>query len=51
VERIVFDTSDIDPIGVPVGAVRVRLWMRLADEGGTVHRHFAETVVRLKNGG
>ncbi len=51
VERLVFDTSDTDPIGVPVGAVRVRLWLRLRDEEGTVHRHSAETVVRLQNGG
>lgn len=51
VERLVFDTSNTDPVGVPVGAVRVRLWMRARDGGGTVHRHFAETVVRLQNGG
>ncbi len=51
VERLVFDTSSTDPVGVPVGAVRVRLWMRARDGGGTVHRHFAETVVRLQNGG
>ena len=50
VERLVFDTSETDPVGVPVGAVRVRLWLRLRDEGGTVHRHSAETVVRLQNG-
>lgn len=51
VERIVFDTRFTDPIGVPMGAVRVRLWLRLRDEEGTVHRHSAETVVRLQNGG
>jgi hypothetical protein len=51
VERLVFDTSATAPVDVPVGAVRVRLWMRLADEEGTVHRHFAQTVVRLQNGG
>lgn len=51
VERLVFDTSGTDPVGVPVGAVRVRLWLRLRDEEGTVHRRFAETVVRLQNGG
>ncbi|MCY2961109.1 MAG: hypothetical protein NTY35_13190 [Planctomycetota bacterium] len=50
VERLVFDTSSTDPVGVPVGAVRVRLWLRLRDEMGTVHRHSAETVVRLQNG-
>jgi hypothetical protein len=51
VERILFDTSAIDPVGVPVRAVRVRLWLRLPDVEGTVHRHFAEAVVRLQNGG
>lgn len=51
VERLVFDTSITDPVGVPVGAVRVRLWLRLRDEGGTVHRQSTGTVVRLQNGG
>ncbi len=51
VERILFDTSTTDPVGVPLRAVRVRLWLRLPDEKGTVHRHFAEAVVRLQNGG
>jgi len=51
VERLVFDTSGTDPLGTPTGAVRVRLWLRLRDEEGTVHRHSAETVVRLQNGG
>lgn len=51
VERLVFDTSITDPVGVPVGAVRARLWLRLRDGEGMVHRQFAETVVRLQNGG
>lgn len=51
VERLVFDTSVTDPVGVPVGAVRARLWLRLRDGEGMVHRQFAETVVRLQNGG
>ncbi|MBL8860719.1 MAG: hypothetical protein JNK02_01810 [Planctomycetes bacterium] len=51
VERVVFDTSATDPLGVPVGAVRARLWMRMVDQGGTAHSRFVETVVRLKNGG
>lgn len=51
VERILIDTSTTDPVGVPVRAVRVRLWLRLPDSEGTVHRHFAEAVVRLQNGG
>jgi len=51
VERLVFDTSITDPVGVPIGAVRARLWLRLRDGEGMVHRQFAETVVRLQNGG
>jgi len=50
VERILFDTGAID-LAVPLRAVRVRLWLRLPDGEGTVHRHFAEAVVRLQNGG
>jgi hypothetical protein len=52
VERLVFDTGETDPIGVPpTGVVRVRLWLRSRDGDGTLHRHFAETLVRLQNGG
>lgn len=50
VERVTFDTSIEDPVNVPIGVVRVRLWMRRLDERGTTHRHFVEQAVRLKNG-
>lgn len=50
VERMTFDTSAEDPVGVPVGAVRVRLWLRQRDDRGATHRHFVEQTVRLRNG-
>jgi hypothetical protein len=50
VERVLFETNALD-LTVPLRAVRVRLWLRLADGEGTVHRHFSEAVVRLQNGG
>lgn len=49
VERVVFDTSNSDPVGVPVGAVRVRLWMRATDGNGALQRWQGELVVDLRN--
>jgi hypothetical protein len=51
VERLVFDTAATDPVGVPLNAVRVRLWLRVADEEGTWHERVVESIVRLRNGG
>lgn len=51
VERLTFDTSTTDPVNIPVGACRIRLWLRERDEEGTLHRHFLESVVKLRNGG
>lgn len=51
VERLTFDTSTTDPVNIPVGACRVRVWLRERDEGGTLHRYFLESVVKLRNGG
>ena len=50
VERVLFETNTLD-LAVPQRAVRARLWLRLPDGEGTVHRHFGEAVVRLQNGG
>ncbi|MBK7876035.1 MAG: hypothetical protein IPJ77_09825 [Planctomycetes bacterium] len=50
VERVTFDTSAEDPVLVPFGAVRVRLWLRQLDERGALHRHVVEQTVRLRNG-
>lgn len=49
VERIVCDTSATDPVGVPVGAVRVRLWLRSRDETGALQRWRGESVIHLRN--
>ncbi|MEY2747834.1 MAG: hypothetical protein RL112_2876 [Planctomycetota bacterium] len=49
VERIQCDTSATDPVGVPVGAVRVRLWLRSRDETGAVQRWSGESIVHLRN--
>jgi hypothetical protein len=49
VERIVCDTSTTDPVGVPVGAVRVRLWLRARDETGAWQRWNGESIVHLRN--
>jgi hypothetical protein len=49
VERIVCDTSQTDPVGVPVGAVRVRLWLRAKDETGAIQRWRGESIVHLRN--
>lgn len=49
VERIVCDTSQTDPVGVPVGAVRVQLWLRARDETGAVQRWRGEGIVHLRN--
>lgn len=51
VERIAFDDSTTAGLGeVPVDAVRVRLFLRMRDDQGTVHRYSTESVVQLRNG-
>ena len=49
VERVVFDTSTTDPVGVPVGAVRVRLWLQATDDAGALHRWQGESVIEPRN--
>ena len=49
VERVVFDTSTTDPVGVPVGAVRVRLWLQTTDDAGALHRWQGESVIEPRN--
>jgi prepilin-type N-terminal cleavage/methylation domain-containing protein len=48
VERIVFE-GPWQNDEVPLRAVRVRIFFRKPDGGGTVHRWFAEALVNLKN--
>jgi len=53
VERIAFDNWTTVPGGLdelPDSAVRVRLYLRMRDEQGTVHRYSTESVVQLRNG-
>jgi type II secretory pathway pseudopilin PulG len=50
VERVAFETSAHDPVGIPVGAIRVRIWLRDKDERGTWHRLFTEALVDPRNG-
>lgn len=51
VERVTFESAVEAPAEVPLGAVRVRLWMRDVDERAGVHRYFVEAVADLRNGG
>lgn len=50
VERVAFETSAEDPVGIPVGAIRVRIWLRDRDDRGTWHRLFTEAMVDPRNG-
>lgn len=50
VERVVFDDAASSGFEIPMGSIRVRLFMRRVDGGGNVRRHFTEAVVSLRNG-
>jgi prepilin-type N-terminal cleavage/methylation domain-containing protein len=50
VERVVFDDALSSGFEVPLGAIRVRLYLRKRDGDGIVHRHWGEVTVRLQNG-
>lgn len=50
VERVLFEEATPGS-GIPLQAVRMRLWLRATGEEGMVFRHFTEAVVRLQNGG
>lgn len=49
VERVVFDDDESSGFEIPLGSIRVRLWMRDVDGTGQVQRYFTETVVALTN--
>ncbi|MCA8979457.1 MAG: prepilin-type N-terminal cleavage/methylation domain-containing protein [Planctomycetes bacterium] len=49
VERVVFDDDESSGFTIPLGSIRVRLWMRDVDGTGHVQRYFAESVVALTN--
>ena len=50
VDRIECSTSAQDPVGVPPGAVRVRLWLHRRDAAGGLQQLAVERLVRLENG-
>jgi hypothetical protein len=50
VERVTFETSAQDPAGIPVGAIRVRIWLRDRDDRGIWHRFATEALVDPRNG-
>ena len=49
VELLQFDLAD--GVEVPLGAARVRLFLRMHDPVGTLYRQAGEVTVRLRNGG
>lgn len=50
VERLVVDTAESSGFQIPLGSVRIRIFFRQFDEGGTLMRTTREAVVRLRNG-
>jgi prepilin-type N-terminal cleavage/methylation domain-containing protein len=53
VERIAFDhnaSTLLTPDPVPLGAMRVQVFLRQQDGEGSVHRYTARAVVRMRNG-
>ncbi len=49
VERVVFDDTISSGFQVPLGAIRVRIFLRKTDASGVVHRYSGEVTVRLRN--
>lgn len=49
VERVVFENSEATGFSIPLNAVRVRLFFRLPDNNGQIHRFQVEATVRLRN--
>ena len=51
VERVVFDTAaTVGPLEVPLGAVRVRLWLYDVNDDGLEIRSQVEALIRMRNG-
>lgn len=50
VERVLFEDTLTSPgFEVPLGSIRVRLWLRIPDGNGSVLRHQVEATVGLRN--
>lgn len=50
VERLVIDDAESSAFEIPLGCLRVRLFLRKRDAQGIVHRYFTEGIVALRNG-
>jgi Tfp pilus assembly protein PilE len=50
VERVTFESNAQDLFKIPLNAVRARIWLRMRDDNGRMHRAFAEAMVALRNG-
>jgi prepilin-type N-terminal cleavage/methylation domain-containing protein len=50
VERLIIDDAETSGFEIPLGCVRIRLFLRKRDGQGTVHRYFTEGIVALRNG-
>jgi prepilin-type N-terminal cleavage/methylation domain-containing protein len=53
VERLAFDDNDstqLSPDPVPLGAIRVQVFLRQVDQEGLVRRYAASATVRMRNG-
>jgi type II secretory pathway pseudopilin PulG len=51
VERVTFDDHESSGFVVPQDAIRVRIWFRMEDGTGHLHRYAVETTTKLRNGG
>jgi type II secretory pathway pseudopilin PulG len=51
VERVTFDdNASSGGVAVPLGAIRVQIFLRQVDDKGQVHRFTAQATVRMRNG-
>jgi hypothetical protein len=50
VERVVFDDAPSSGYQIPLGSIRIRLFLRKLDGTGTLRRYFTEAIVAMRNG-
>jgi hypothetical protein len=50
VERIVFDTPESSGWQIPLGSVRVQVFLRMRDPAGALYRNSSSVVLSLRNG-
>lgn len=50
VERIVFDTPESSGWQIPLGSVRVQVFLRMKDSAGALYRNSSSVVLSLRNG-